>query len=320
MFHETVAKHLETWTSDHSPVLMIVEERGRGKRYNKKTFSRVHYEDIWIPYEKCQEIVHDEWKAKSNWNCEDPIMQFKKIAKDSLIQLQLWSKEEFRGREKKLKKLLKELKAYRESSNKYVSGVEIKAIEKQIDDLLIDEVYWRQRSRAVWLREGDKNTKFFHSTATSRKRKNRIRGIVDENNQWIEEADEIKKIFCEYFENLFTSINPMQHQMKSALKDMPCKISSEMNAQLDQPYTEADITEVLSQMHPTKAPGPDGLPAAFFQKHWKYVKICKKLFLGFGGETAKIIGQFIGKDRRECVRLRVEVEWDFEICLASIKL
>lgn len=44
-----------------------------------------------------------------------------------------------------------------------------------------------------------------------------------------------------------------------------------MNAQLDQPYTKADVTEALNQMHPTKAPGPDGLIAAFFQKHWKHV-------------------------------------------------
>ncbi|KAH9704159.1 putative reverse transcriptase/RNA-dependent DNA polymerase [Citrus sinensis] len=53
-----------------------------------------------------------------------------------------------------------------------------------------------------------------------------------------------------------------------------------MNAQLNQPYTEADITEALSQMHPTKAPGPDGLPAAFFQKHWKSVVSRHAKYLG----------------------------------------
>lgn len=40
---------------------------------------------------------------------------------------------------------------------------------------------------------------------------------------------------------------------------------------MDQPFTEADITEALSQMHPAKAPGPDGLPAVFFQKLWNSV-------------------------------------------------
>lgn len=49
------------------------------------------------------------------------------------------------------------------------------------------------------------------------------------------------------------------------------KVISEMNARLEKPFTLEDIVEPLSQMCLTKAPGPYGLPAAFFQKHWQSV-------------------------------------------------
>ncbi|KAL5830504.1 hypothetical protein ACOSQ3_019972 [Xanthoceras sorbifolium] len=48
------------------------------------------------------------------------------------------------------------------------------------------EIYWRRRSRVTWLRKDDRNTKFFHSQASNRKKINSIKGLQDSNGTWQE--------------------------------------------------------------------------------------------------------------------------------------
>ena len=120
-------------------------------------------------------------------------------------------------------------------------------MENQIQNILInEEIYWKQRSRVDWLKEGDKNTKFFHNKASSMRKKNSIWGIKDNSGRWIEKPKEVEHEFCSYFTNLFSTTQPSQKQMLAAMKNMIPRASEEINEMLEKPFTAEEVMDTLS--------------------------------------------------------------------------
>ncbi|XP_024039545.1 uncharacterized protein LOC112098147 [Citrus clementina] len=139
IFLDVAATNIDSWTSDHCPVVMEVQIRGCGMNFNQRRATRIHYEDMWSPYDACKEIMEEEWSMQGRWNFENPVSVFQKVAKKSMARLILWSKEEFRGRQKKLEKLTIQLRSLKLKRVQYVDGNQIKEVERQIQNLLADE-------------------------------------------------------------------------------------------------------------------------------------------------------------------------------------
>ena len=79
----------------------------------------------------------------------------------------------------------------------------------------------------------------------------------------------------EFYAHLFSS-KPI-FSSDAILDSIPTKVTDEMNADLTKPYSDDEIKHALFQMGPTKAPGPDGFPALFYQTHWDFFQedICR---------------------------------------------
>jgi hypothetical protein len=66
-----------------------------------------------------------------------------------------------------------------------------------------EEMMWMQRPRMDWLREGDKNTNFFHSKAVWRARKNKIKMLKDDEGRCHTDRASMSAVVMSYFQNLF---------------------------------------------------------------------------------------------------------------------
>ena len=129
---------------------------------------------------------------------------------------------------------------------------------------------WLQRSRITWLKEGDRNTKYFHRKARWRARKNNIKKLMQEDGNWCTDQQAMQGMVVHYFENLFTSNENVDPQEIVDLLD-PI-VTSQANAALCNEYIDEEIGTALFQIGLLKAPGPDGLPSRFFQRNWSILK------------------------------------------------
>lgn len=142
------------------------------------------------------------------------------------------------------------------------------------------EIFWRQRAKQFWLRDGDKNTRFFHRYASVRKAHNKIKRLKDENGEWRETEEEMQGLITEYFDKIFCTAEVGEDLSNRMVFK---KLNEDQKLTLVLPVSDEEVKEATFAMHPDKAPGMDGLNPSFFRAYWNIVgqdvcNFCRNFF------------------------------------------
>ncbi|KAM6544338.1 hypothetical protein CsatB_008785 [Cannabis sativa] len=152
-----------------------------------------------------------------------------------------WGKEVTGNFKERLKKCKNELQRWKLGRDE-VSVANYKQPKRNLVQSYVQrEVFWRQRSKKLWLQEGDNNNKYVYASATTRRRNNFVAKLKDHPGAWVDWDSGLDQL------------------MRDVTSIVQTRVSSQKNTELLLPVSDEEVCKALFQMHPDKSQGPDDL-------------------------------------------------------------
>ena len=229
-----------------------------------KSKGRFHFEAMWVKREDCCEVINAAWDSGALSIMPEGVASNLIRCADALA---IWNQNVVGNISKQIQEKRRSLNSLTMDDQHGSRGADINHLRKEINDLLDSkETIWRQRNKVHWYKEGDQNTKFSHTRASERRRKNTILELWNDNGEWCESKESITATAISYFENIYSTSFPTG--IDEITNVVPGRVTEEMNTELTQVFTRDEVTKALQQLHPTKASNLDGMFAIFYHKYW----------------------------------------------------
>ncbi|XP_025635616.1 uncharacterized protein [Arachis hypogaea] len=258
-FPEAYLKHLPLLKSDHSPICLKFAadpSPNRGKR-------PFRFLAAWLSHPNFNELVHQSWHVKNSWT--EGLLNFKNSLKE-------WNSNVFGDIWKRKSKILRRLQGITNSlsysSNSFFEELQVQLWKDYEEVLAHEELLWYQKSRCKWIEFGDRNTKFFHGSTMVRRRKNKVRSLLDDGGILITDKNTLESMAFSFYSNLYMDCLPECPFVLT--NDFPTLCEEDRN-RVGGDISNMEIKEAVFAMGSFKAPGRDGLQAVFYQSQWDKV-------------------------------------------------
>ena len=230
---------------DHCLLLVEIGGVGRGRCAFK-------FENMWLKVEGFVEKVQQWWSSYSFLGYPSFVLAQKlKALKEDLKK---WNKEEFGDLAFKNKCLLLELLGLDAKEDILGLSLEDQARRTQVKGEIevlasLEETFWRQKSRALFMKEGDNNTRFFHRLANSHRRANLISRVAVEGVLYEDELA-IRSQVVQFYQDLYIETDMWRPTMDGL--DFSC-IGEDDRLSLEREFLKEEVNQVLVEMEGDKA-------------------------------------------------------------------
>ena len=241
--------------SDHCPVMLDCD----GIRSGPSPF---RFENMWLKYAGFKDTLRDWWQSLHFSGSYSFILASKLKALKGILKD--WNFEVFGRVENNKKEALNRISFWDDvEKEKVLSLEEAEKRDKAREDFKewvdLEEISWRQKSREIWLKEGDRNTGFFHRMANSHRRRKSISSISINGRRLVKEA-EVRDGLVDAYQSLLSASNNWCPPYPDLHLNL---IGADQSAKLEEMFTEEEVLAAVSGLNNDKAPGPDGFPIAF---------------------------------------------------------
>lgn len=252
-FPNSTVKNLPILLSDHSPIIFHSNlPTTKKKRPYKLESWCLRNPEI---KEKINQIWNEEIHGSSPFQLQRKLGHFLYEAKNWCLSQKKEYKINWEDIQEEAAKALLSIDDIHQAVDS------IKATKKVTENLDLNWNYGKQRSKSKWDAFGDSTTSFFYKSVKMRGAKNEIRVIKNQEGEWIDNPQEIKEVFFNYFKDLFSkspSAPTIDHN-DPIFENLPCVLADHLKI-LSKPFSEEEIRYAVFSSKPLKSPGPDGIP------------------------------------------------------------